>query len=107
MASSTFSLSSTTDGSSASSAIFERQGQPNEDPGNNVFAVQLKKLYRAITNLETKVKQEDLEENLEEGGRIMLKGKEVDNEDYEREKWKKQIADHKRQASQILRFCQD
>lgn len=99
MTSSSFTLSSTTDGSSASSALFDRHGQPNseEQAGNNVFAIQLKKLYRAITNLETKIKQEDADE-AEEAGRVMLKSKEMEDEDLEKEKekWKKQIEDHKR-----------
>jgi hypothetical protein len=59
---STFTLSSTTDGSSASSALFEGhgQGQGNgmDDSGNRVFSIQLKMLYRALSNLETKIKQE-------------------------------------------------
>lgn len=93
--SSSFTLSSTTDGSSASSALFDRQGQqPNDESGTNAFAVQLKKLYRAITNLETKIKQEDQDEG-EDAGRIMLKGKEVENVELEKEKWRKQIEDHK------------
>jgi protein SMG6 len=48
--SSTFTLSSnTTDGSSASSAVFDR---PTEEPSNNAFAVQLKKLCRGISAAE-------------------------------------------------------
>lgn len=99
MASSTFTLSSTTDGSSASSALFDRKSQPGgDDRGTNVFAIQLKKLYRAITDLETKVKQEDSDET-EDSGRVLLKTKEGHNDevehDKEREKWKRQIEDHK------------
>ena len=93
-------MSSTTDGSSASSALFDggpNQGPGTEDSGNTVFSLQLKKLYRTITNLETKIKQED---SMDEGDdsrntRVMVKGKEVENEDLEKEKWKKQIFDHK------------
>ncbi|KAF7359539.1 PINc domain-containing protein [Mycena sanguinolenta] len=70
MASSTFTLSSTTDGSSASSALFDRKSNPAaDDRSTNVFAIQLKKLYRAITDLETKVKQEDSDET-EDSGRL-------------------------------------
>jgi len=47
--------------------------------------------------LEDKVKQEDAEDTAEEG-RILLKGKEVDENDLEKEKWKKQIENHKRHA---------
>ncbi|KAF8162971.1 hypothetical protein B0H34DRAFT_744517 [Crassisporium funariophilum] len=102
ISSSTFTLSSTTDGSSASSALFD--GRPNqEESGNNVFSIQLKKLYRAITNLETKIKQEDSTEETDEamGSRVMLKGKEVENDELEKEKWKKQISDHKNLAEII------
>ncbi|KAJ6547339.1 hypothetical protein B0H19DRAFT_1075225 [Mycena capillaripes] len=99
MASSTFTLSSTTDGSSASSALFDRKSQPGgDDRGTNVFAIQLKKLYRAITDLETKVKQEDSDDT-EDAGRVLLKTKDGHDDelehDKEREKWKRQIEDHK------------
>ncbi|CAA7267658.1 unnamed protein product [Cyclocybe aegerita] len=103
ISSSTFTLSSTTDGSSASSALFEgrpNQGQGTEDSGNNVFSIQLKKLYRAISNLETKIKQEDSMDEAEDGmnSRVMLKGKEVESDELERERWRKQISDHKELA---------
>lgn len=99
MASSTFTLSSTTDGSSASSALFDRKSNPaGDDRSTNVFAIQLKKLYRAITDLETKVKQEDSDE-IEDAGRVLLKAKDGQDDeaerDKEREKWKRQIQDHK------------
>ncbi|KAF8061488.1 hypothetical protein FPV67DRAFT_1703906 [Lyophyllum atratum] len=118
--SSAFTLSSTTDGSSASSALFDRPGGSGgrgDDGGNNVFSVQLKKLYRAITNLETKVKIEDSDDRDGEdagsvqGGRgeprVTLKGKQPENtapttdEDIEREKWKIQITNHKQLAEYI------
>ncbi|KAK0199205.1 hypothetical protein DFS33DRAFT_1388905 [Desarmillaria ectypa] len=92
--SSSFTLSSTTDGSSASSALFEGQRKVGRGARHQCFAVQLKKLYRTITSLESKVNQDDLEEN-EDSSRILLKGKEVENEDLEKEKWKKKISDHK------------
>lgn len=104
ISSSTFTLSSTTDGSSASSALFDgRPGQGNEDSGNNVFSVQLKKLYRNISSLENKIKQEDSMEETDDlqTSRVLLKGKEVENEDLEKEKWKKQIEDHKQLAEII------
>ncbi|KAF5330656.1 hypothetical protein D9619_005946 [Psilocybe cf. subviscida] len=97
--SSAFTLSSTTDGSSTSSALFE--GRPKtEDSGNNVYSVQLKKLYRTITNLEIKIKQEDSVEEADDAmnSRTLpksIKGKELETDDHEREKWKKQINDHK------------
>lgn len=100
ISSSAFTLSSTTDGSSASSAPFDgrpNQGQGTEDSGHSVISFQLKKLYRAITNLETKIKQEDSMEEADDGmnPRVMLKGKEVASKDLEKDKWKKQIEDHK------------
>ncbi|RDB24144.1 hypothetical protein Hypma_008825 [Hypsizygus marmoreus] len=114
-ASSAFTLSSTTDGSSASSVLFDRPGGGRGDDGNNVFSVQLKKLYRAITNLETKVKMEDSDERDGEDGsgtsgrgepRVTLKGKQPETtvtteEDIEKEKWKVQIANHKMLAEYI------
>ncbi|KAJ7470538.1 hypothetical protein FB451DRAFT_1254044 [Mycena latifolia] len=103
MASSTFTLSSTTDGSSASSALFDRRSHPNgDDRGTNVFAIQLKKLYRAITDLETKVKQED-SDDADDAGRVLLKPKAPADDDLEKEKdkWKRQIEDHKELAEII------
>ncbi|KAK7023722.1 PINc domain-containing protein [Favolaschia claudopus] len=104
MASSTFTLSSTTDGSSASSALFDRKSNPADNGSTNVFALQLKKLYRAITDLETKVKQEDSDET-EDAGRVLLKTKDAQDDDAERdkerEKWKRQIEDHKELAEII------
>ncbi|KIK59672.1 hypothetical protein GYMLUDRAFT_651182 [Collybiopsis luxurians FD-317 M1] len=105
--SSTFTLSSTTDGSSASSAIFD-QSRPNtssEDGSTNVFANQLKRLYRNITSLETKIKDEDAEteEDSRYSGRILRKGKDLTQEDEEaeKEKWKKRFEDHQRLAEYI------
>ncbi|KAJ7219067.1 hypothetical protein GGX14DRAFT_589783 [Mycena pura] len=105
MASSNFTLSSTTDNSSASSALFDGKSHPNGDErGTNAFAMQLKRLYRAITDLETKVKQEDSDET-EDAGRVLLKTKEGEDDELEREKererWKRQIADHKELAETI------
>jgi hypothetical protein len=84
----------------ASLALFDgrpNQGQGTEDCGNNIFSIQLKKLYRTISNLETKIKQEDPSEEADDGmsTRVMLKGKEIVNEVAEKHKWKKQIEDHK------------
>ena len=63
ISSSAFTLSSTTDGSS-SSALFEGhgeqgQGTETDNSGNSVFSIQSKKLYRALLNLETRIKQEE------------------------------------------------
>ena len=96
ISSSAFTLSSTTDESSTSSSLFD--GRPNHDRAeNSIFAHQLKRLYREITNLETKVKQEDSMDDADDvmSSRVVLKGKEVENDDLEKEKWKKQMSDHK------------
>jgi protein SMG6 len=99
LSSSNFTLSSTTDGSSASSNLFDgrpNQSQGADDSGNSIFSIQLKKLYRALTNLETKIKQEDADDVEDEPtSRVMLKGKEIEPAEVEREKWKKHIKDHK------------
>jgi protein SMG6 len=94
--SSTFTFSSnTTDGSSASSAVFDR---PTEEPGNNAFAVQLKKLYRGISALEAKILSEDADDGGIEDPGIVVYGreKEISDEDPEVQKWNKLIGDHKR-----------
>ncbi|EAU88181.2 hypothetical protein CC1G_03853 [Coprinopsis cinerea okayama7 len=98
--SSVFTLSSTTDGSSASSNLFD--GRPKEeDSGNNIFGKQLKRLYRNITELESRIQQEDANDDEEMGRGVLLKGKEPMAADAEKEKWKKQIADHKELAETI------
>ncbi|KAG6821141.1 hypothetical protein H0H93_005361 [Arthromyces matolae] len=122
VSSSAFTLSSTTDASSASSALFDRpggSGNRSEDPGSNVIAIQLKKLYRAITNLEAKVKAEDSEDRDPEDTqtfrnepRVTLKGKQPEsttptsNEGLEREKWNVQIENHKQLAEYIHNLLQ-
>ncbi|PPR08027.1 hypothetical protein CVT24_010868 [Panaeolus cyanescens] len=102
VASSSFTLSSTTDGSSASSALFDQRPGQTDESGNNAFSIQLKKLYRGITSLEAKVQKEDAEEGEEAlTARVMLKGKELEQDDIEKEKWKKRISDHKQLAELI------
>ncbi|KAF7964900.1 hypothetical protein HWV62_1777, partial [Athelia sp. TMB] len=96
IASLSFTLSSGTTESSASSALFERR--PSEETGNsNVFAVQLKKLYRGISSLETRILNEDVDDSAADEGRVLLKShaKEVVDEDAEKQKWRKLIDDHK------------
>ena len=91
-------------GSSTSSSLFD--GRPNQDRAkNSIFALQLKKLYREITNLETKVKQEDSMDDTDDvmNSRVVLKGKKVENDDLEKEKWKKQLSDHKTLV--FVTFC--
>ena len=96
VASSSFTLSSgTTDNSSASSALFE--GKPREETGNNAFAVQLKKLYRSISALESKILSEDTDDNPDES-RVLLhvRARDISDEELEQQKWIKLISDHKR-----------
>ncbi|KAG6810421.1 hypothetical protein H0H92_011938 [Tricholoma furcatifolium] len=85
VSSSTFTLSSTTDASSASSVLFDRPGgrRNKRSDHTNVFSAQLKKLYRDITNLENKVKIEDSEDwdnedssSSRKAAIVTLKGKE-------------------------------
>ena len=92
------SVSCTTDGSS-SSMLFEgwkTHGQGTGDSGNNFFfSIQLKKRHRVLTNLETKIKQEN-PDDAEDGvtNRVVLKGKGIGPTEVVREKWK-QINNHK------------
>lgn len=98
---SSFTLSSgTTDNSSASSALFD--SKPREDASNNAFAVQLKRLYRSISTLETKILNEDPDDLIDEG-RVVLqgRGREVSDEDLQQQKWTKLISDHKRLAEMM------
>ncbi|KAF8448043.1 hypothetical protein L210DRAFT_3441767 [Boletus edulis BED1] len=101
IASSSFTLSSgTTDNSSASSALFDTR--PREEPGNNAFAVQLKKLYRSISALELKILTADTDENPDES-RILLhaRARDVSDEELEQQKWLKLISDHKQLADMM------
>jgi protein SMG6 len=52
--------------------LFDRK--PSEEPGNNTLAVQLKKLYRGVSTLETRILNDDIDGGGPEEGRIMLKG---------------------------------
>jgi len=89
--SSNFTLS--TDGSSASSALFE--GKPRSETAGTVLSAQLKRLYREISLLEAKVSREDGDETLDEP-RVMLKGKEKKDDDTERDRWKRVLEDHRK-----------
>ncbi|EIW85261.1 hypothetical protein CONPUDRAFT_141912 [Coniophora puteana RWD-64-598 SS2] len=100
MASSSFTLSSgTTDNSSASSAVFDVHGKPKDDAGNNAFAVQLKKLYRNISALESKILNEDADDHADEG-RVLLQSRSrgVSEDEAEQTKWVRIISDHKQLA---------
>jgi protein SMG6 len=49
--------------------------KPSEEPGNNTLAVQLKKLYKEVSTLETRILNDDIDGGGPEEGRIMLKGR--------------------------------
>ncbi|KAH8117438.1 hypothetical protein DFH11DRAFT_1817087 [Phellopilus nigrolimitatus] len=104
--SSNFTLNSTTDGSSASSALFDEQ--PREHASSSAFAQQLKKLYRAISNLESKLLREDGKEFIDEG-RVTLKRPNeatMEPEDVEKDKWRKFVTDHKQLAESMHNLLQ-
>lgn len=94
--SSNFTLSSTTDGSSASSALFKQQ--KSGDSGTNAFAAQLKKLYRSMCNLEAALSKEDAKD-FEEAPVTLKRPNEalnMDAETAEKNKWAKFRSDHKK-----------
>ena len=93
--SSNFSLS--TDGSSQSSALFDRPGRAaTDDSTASAFSQQLKFIYRHITTLESKIQQDESEDQDEMDAPVVLKGRELSREDLEKEKWLKKVEDHKR-----------
>jgi protein SMG6 len=104
-ASSSFTLSSTTDGSSASGASGPGRTTRTDDTGksgSSAFSEQLKRLYRGITALEEKLVREDAVDSNEDV-RVVLRGQEAPvDEDAQIERWKKTIADHKRFADRRL-----
>ena len=91
--SSSFTLSSsTTDGSSTPSSIFDHK--PRDESKTNAFSTQLKKLYRDISLLESKVLADSGEPQDE--SRVVIKGcLSTGSEDAEKARWKKAIEDHK------------
>ena len=91
--SSSFTLSSGTDGSSAPSSIFDKT--PRDVSKTNAFSNQLKKLYRDISQLETKLLADSGEPQDE--SRVVIKGgSSAGAGDVEKARWKKAIEDHKR-----------
>ena len=60
--------------------------------------MQLKLLYREITSLENRIKQEDAQDDAEDSleGRVLIRGKEIENFELEKEKWKRRLTDHKK-----------
>ncbi|KXN82534.1 Telomerase-binding protein EST1A [Leucoagaricus sp. SymC.cos] len=103
---SSFTLS--TDGSSTSSALFDnRPGHAaTDDSTTTAFSQQLKLIYRRITTLESKIQQEESEDQDEMDTRLMLRGKEISREDLEKEKWMKKVDDHKSLAEDMYNLLQ-
>ena len=99
--SSNFTLSSsTTDGSSAPSSLFDNH-KPREESKTSAFSAQLKKLYRDISALETKILADSGEPQDE--SRIVIKGgPSIGAEDAEKARWKKATDDHKKYVSLFL-----
>ncbi|KZV65821.1 hypothetical protein PENSPDRAFT_655393 [Peniophora sp. CONT] len=97
VASSSFTLSSsTTEGSSDPSSIFDsgRPEQPSKP--SNAFTVQLKKLYRDITTLETKLKNDEGDGEAMDESRVLPKPQAAQaDEGVESAKWQRLIQDHK------------
>jgi hypothetical protein len=93
--SSNFTLSSaTTDGSSAPSLIFDRN-KPRDESKMNAFLNQLKKLYRDVSHLETKLLTDSSEPQDE--NRIVIKGgPSTGANEAEKARSKNLIEDHKR-----------
>lgn len=89
--SSNFTLS--TDGSSASSALFD--GKPHAESSTNALSTQLKRLYRAISAVEAKIIHDDENEPQDEP-RVLLKGKDGKDEDAEKDRWKRLLDDNKK-----------
>ncbi|KAI9455599.1 hypothetical protein BJY52DRAFT_638264 [Lactarius psammicola] len=102
--SSNFTLSSsTTDGSSAPSSLFDHK--PREESKTSAFSAQLKKLYRDISALETKILTDSGEPQDE--SRIVIKGgPSVGTEDAEKARWKKATDDHKQLSELMLRLLE-
>ena len=93
--SSSFTLSSgTTEGSSQPSSIFDTK-QPRNVSKSNAFSDQLKKLYRDISHLESRLLADSGEPQDE--SRIVIKGgPSAGADDAEKAKWKKAIEEHKK-----------
>ncbi|KAH9057140.1 hypothetical protein EDB83DRAFT_2390413 [Lactarius deliciosus] len=102
--SSNFTLSSsTTDGSSAPSSIFDNK--PREESKTSAFSAQLKKLYRDISALESKILADSGEPQDE--SRIVIKGgPSMGSEDAEKARWKKATEDHKQLSELMLRLLE-
>jgi hypothetical protein len=91
--SSSFILSSGTHGSSAPSSI--SNNKPCDVSKADTFSNQLKKLYRDISHLETKLRADSGEPQDE--SRVVIKGgSSALADDVEKARWKKAIEDHKR-----------
>ena len=81
-----------TDNPAAPLSLFE--SKPRSETTSTVLSAQLKRLYREIVLLENKISREDEDETLDEPR--ALKSKEMEEEDTERDRWKRMFEDHKK-----------
>jgi hypothetical protein len=102
--SSSFTLSSgTTDGSSAPSSIFDHK--PRDESKTNAFSNQLKKLYRDISHLETRLLTDSGEPQDE--SRVVIKGgASAGTDELEKARWKNAIKEHKRLSEMMLNLLE-
>ena len=75
------------------SALFV--GKPRSETAGTLLSAQLKRLYREISLLESKLSRENGEESIDEY-KVLLKEKEKKDDDTERDRWKRVLNDHKR-----------
>ncbi|KAH8833609.1 hypothetical protein DL96DRAFT_1666700 [Flagelloscypha sp. PMI_526] len=94
VASSSFTLSSTTDNSSTPSITADPRA-PSSSDESNIFVAQLKKLYRTITVLEGKINSDNEPTQDDENSRAILPPRNAASEDAEQEKWRVQLSNHK------------
>ena len=111
--SSNFTLSSATDSSSASSALFDSSnpaGRRSEDSASsaNAFSRKLKEVYRTISGLESKLLGNDRDRERGDGGEraaqrgVLIKGRpastgaarDAASEEGESERWRKLVSEH-------------
>ncbi|PIL23779.1 hypothetical protein GSI_13529 [Ganoderma sinense ZZ0214-1] len=118
--SSNFTLSSATDSSSASSALFDSSnpaGRRSEDSASsaNAFSRKLKEVYRTISGLESKLLGNDRDRERGDGGEraaqrgVLIKGRpastgaarDTPSEEGESERWRKLVSEHQQLAESI------
>ncbi|KAI0319819.1 hypothetical protein OF83DRAFT_1169880 [Amylostereum chailletii] len=96
--SSSFTLSSSTDGSSDPSSIFDGSRPRNEPKPNNALSTKLKRTYRDITELEAKILREEPDDSAEDGRILLRAAPDAAKEDPEGARWQRMVRDHKELA---------